>query len=135
MSNEHIDLSNISAIRVTSESSSLGSDPYQDKNTTEKKYLPLEKIGAIAEEQKITHRKWVLIFLCSIIFLTLTFVFSLTVLMALVKTNISDNVYKYLITGVFVNLLMLFKGITNYLYNNQNNGIINKLLDKTNKNK
>lgn len=133
MNNNYVDLNNIrEELKITNESV-LNSDPYQGKNTTEKKSLPLEKIGAKAEEQKITHRKWVLIFLCFIIFLTLTFVFSLTILMALVKTNISDNVYKYLITGVFVNLLMLFKGITNYLYNNQNNGIINKLLDKTKK--
>lgn len=88
-------------------------------------------IGEEVEIAKVVHRKKVLIFLCIIITFELVFVNYLIYLIATQVTHISEAIFKYFISGIFLNLFTLFKGITKYLYNDKSSS----LLDVLSKNK
>jgi hypothetical protein len=90
--------------------------------------LSLEEIGKKAEMQKMHQRTGVLVFLCIIISVLVWFISKLTWLIATKPTYISSSVYKYFISGVFINLVVLFRGITNYLYNNKSHSLVEKVL-------
>lgn len=100
------------------------------QNTVDNKKLNIEGVGLKAENQKIWHRTFVLFFLCIIIMGLLYFLCKLTWVMAIRETFIPESVYKFFISGVFINLLMLFRGITGYLYNNKSHSIVENSMNK-----
>ncbi|MGL5951433.1 MAG: hypothetical protein ACRCZH_08440, partial [Cetobacterium sp.] len=45
-------------------------------------------------------------------------------------TFISDTAFKYYITGVFVNLIVMFKGIVTYLYSDKRSSLLDIIYNK-----
>lgn len=84
---------------------------------------PLE-LGLKAEEGKIKYRKYVLIFLCLVLLLELIFINYIVYKIVTDITFITDKMFSYFITGIFINLFAIFKGITKYLYSDEKSSLL-----------
>lgn len=117
---------------------SLLKEERQTKNVYKVEFETSEKIhnndmltlGKKAEENKIAYRKNVLIFLCVIIVFELIFINWVVWYITMHETFISDKIFSYFISGIFINLFALFKGITKYLYNDEKSTLLNALKEK-----
>ncbi|MGL5378197.1 MAG: hypothetical protein ACRDAT_07990 [Cetobacterium sp.] len=90
----------------------------------------LEQIGIKNEEDKNKNRNMIMWVLLGIIIAQIVFISYVFYLMVIQKTYISDTAFKYFVTGVFVNIVVLFKGIIKYLYSDDKSSLLEDIEKK-----
>lgn len=130
----NIDFDNILGSRKEVEFSTF-EENYIDENGTDHS-VKLKNIGIKNEEDKNKNRNAIMWVLIAIILFQIIFISIIIFIMVIRKTYISDTAFKYFITGVFVNIVVLFKGIIKYLYSDNKSSLLedveNKIKSKIN---
>lgn len=96
----------------------------EEKSGSSKAEDEVLEAGINAENVKVTYRKGILWFMVVTLGLQIIAINVMMFVIIYRETHVSDTQFKYFITGVFANIIMIFKGITSYLYSDKSSSLL-----------